>query len=308
MAIRLIGRTADAVIGQSVHVLASAVNAPHQFARLIEAVEWQRAIGLVSQISGADGRRLWAEVEGRPLNGADRSYMLRLRDVTAWRTVVANARRLERRFNALARLTSDGVYHLRVDPDCRLVLNWMAGAFERLTGYGVVEIEPLGGWSALVEPADLRLLQRRVQKLLAGEQASAEYRIKSRDGGHRWLRDTGWPQWEQAHELVVEILCAADDITDQRRLEEQLLAVRADRQALIGLADGLVCEIDGDSRLRAVAGNADGDLPTRLQTGIGRPLHDVIGLDLADTWRQHMARTVRGSGPVTIAVAWPVGA
>jgi hypothetical protein len=133
MPIRLIGRTADAVIGQSVHVLASAVNAPHQFARLIEAVEWQRAIGLILQIIGADGRRLWAELEGRPLEGVDRSYMLRLRDV-AWRTVVAKARRLERRFNALAQLTSDGVYHLRVDPDCRLVLNWMAGAFERLTG------------------------------------------------------------------------------------------------------------------------------------------------------------------------------
>ncbi len=307
-AIRLIGRAADAIIGQSVHVLASAITAPLDFARLIDAVERHRPIELRLQIAGAAGRQLWTEVEGRPLAGTDRFYTIRLRDVTAQRTVVANARRLERRFEALTNLTSDGVYHLRVEPDCRLVLDWIAGAFERLTGYGVAEIEALGGWSALVEPADLRLVQRRAQKLLAGEQASAEYRIKSRDGGRRWLRDTGWPQWDQAHELVIGILCAADDITDQRRLEDQLLAEQLDRKALIKLTDGLVCEIGVDGRLADVAGSADGELPVRLQTGVGRPLQDVIGLDLADIWRQQIARSVPGWAPVTFAFAWPAGA
>jgi PAS domain S-box-containing protein len=307
-AARLIGRAAEALIGQSFQVLASAITAPVELARLVDAIDGQRAIELALQIVGASGRRLWTEVEGRPLAGSDRTYAIRLRDITAQRTVVANARRLERRFDALARLTSDGVYHLRVDPDCRLVLDWMAGAFERLTGYGVAEIEALGGWSALVEPADLRLVQRRAQKLLAGEQASAEYRIKSRDGSRRWLRDTGWPQWDQAHELVVGILCAADDITEQRRLEEQLLAEQLDRKALIGLTDGLVCEIDGDGGLRAVAGNAAGELPARLQGGVGRPLQDVIGLDLADTWRQQIARVIPGWAPVTFTFIWPAGA
>ena len=107
------------------------------------------------------------------------------------------------------------------------MLDWTAGAFERLTGYSAAEIEAVGGWSALVEPADLRIVQRRAQKLLAGEQASAEYRIKRRDGSRRWLRDTGWPQWDEARELVVGVLCVAQDITERRALEEQLLAAAA---------------------------------------------------------------------------------
>jgi PAS domain-containing protein len=192
-AARLIGRAANAMVAQPLELLASTVTKPVQIARLSEAVERQRPIDLVLQIAGAGGRRLWSEVEGRPLAGAERPYLLRLRDITAQRTVVATARRLERRFDALTNLTSDGVYHLRVEPDCRLVLDWMAGAFERLSGYDVGEIEALGGWAALVEPADLRLLQRRAQHFLAGQQASAEYRIRSRDGARRWLRDTGWP-------------------------------------------------------------------------------------------------------------------
>jgi diguanylate cyclase (GGDEF)-like protein/PAS domain S-box-containing protein len=305
---RLIDRAADAVVGQSVQVLASAVIGRPDLARLADAAERQRAIRLVMRITGAGGRRLWIEIEGVPLAGANQPYVLRLHDVTAQRGVMAAARRLEQRFDALARLTSDGVYHLRVDPDCRLVLDWMAGAFQRLTGYGVAEIETLGGWSALVEPTDLRLLQRRAQKLLAGQEASAEYRIKTRDGGRRWLRDTGWPQWDEAHELVVGVLCAADDITEQRRLEQQLLAEQLDRKSLIGLIDGLVCEIDGGGRLRAVASHADGELPARLQAGVGRPLQDVIGLDLAETWRQQMERIVPGWAPVTFAFIYPTGA
>ena len=151
---RLVGRATEALVGQSVQVLASAVTDQQEFARLIDAIERQRAIDLVLQVTGAGARRIWVEAEGRPLAGEHRPYLLHLRDVTAQRSVVATAQRLEHRFDALAKLTSDGVYHLRTEPDCRLVLDWTAGAFERLTGYGAPEVEALGGWTALV---DLRI-------------------------------------------------------------------------------------------------------------------------------------------------------
>ena len=304
---RLIGRAADAVVGQTVHVLASAVTEPLDLARMIDAIERQRVIDLALQITGAGGRRLWIEVEGRPLVGDGRPYLLHLRDVTAQRAATATAQRLERRFDALANLTSDGVYHLRIEPDCRLVLDWTAGAFERLTGYGAADLEALGGWSALVEPADLRIVQRRAQKLLTGEPASVEYRIKSRDGARHWLRDTGWPQWDDAHELVVGILCAAEDITERRELEEQLLAHQLDRKALIGLTGGLVCELDGEAGLRSATGHASGELARRLQSGVGRRLQDLVGLDLAETWRRQIERIVPGWAPVTFTCTYSAG-
>ena len=66
---RLIGRATKALVGQSVQVLAAAVTDPQEFARLINAIERQRPIDLVLQIAGAGPRRIWAEVEGRPLAG-----------------------------------------------------------------------------------------------------------------------------------------------------------------------------------------------------------------------------------------------
>jgi diguanylate cyclase (GGDEF)-like protein/PAS domain S-box-containing protein len=304
---RLIGRSADAMIGQSLHALASAVTEPLELARLIHAIERHRGIDLMLQIAAAGGRNVWTQVQGRPLAAKNRPYMVYLRDVTMQRAVVATARRVERRFDALANLTSDSVYHLRVNPDCRLVLDWTAGAFERLTGYSEAEIEALGGWTVLVEREDLRILQRRAQKLLAGEQASVEYRIKSRDGACHWLRDTGRPEWDEARELVVGVLCVVQDITERRGLEEQLLVQRLERRSLISLTDGLVCEIDREGRLLAVAGHTDGELAGHLRTSVGRRLQEVIGPGHAATWQRQIERILPGWAPVPFALSYPAG-
>ena len=302
---RLIGRKSEAMLGQSLRALASTITDPLELARLIDAIERRRAIELSLQIAAAGGRTLWTQVQGRPIMGEGRPYLLYLRDVTAQRTVVQTAQRLERRFDALATLSSDAIYHLRVDPDCRLTLDWTAGAFERLTGYNAAEIEALGGWAALVEPADLRLVQLRAQKFIAGEQASAEYRIKSRDGARHWLRDAGWPQWDESRELVIGVLCAAQDITERRTLEEQVLAQQFERRSLISLSDGLICEIDGDGRLRAVAGHAEGELAGRLRAGVGRTLEEVSGPEHAAIWQRQIEGLVPGWAPVSFALVHP---
>jgi diguanylate cyclase (GGDEF)-like protein/PAS domain S-box-containing protein len=304
---RLIGRSADAVVGHSLRALASAVAEPLELARLIDAIERHSGIDLTLRVAAAGDRNLWTEVQGRPLAGANRPYMVYLRDVTAQRSVDATTRLIERRFDALANLTLDSVYHLRVDPDCRLVLDWTAGAFERLTGYSAAEIGALGGWTILVESADLRILQRRAQKLLAGKQATAEYRIKSRDGARHLLRDTVWPQWDEARELVVGAICVAQDITDRRRLEEELRVRQLERRSLISLTDGLVCEIDGDGRVLAVAGHTGGELAGRLRAGVGRTLQEVIGSGHAATWQRRIGRIVPGRAPLGFALSYPGG-
>ena len=304
---RLLGRTAGSLVGQPVGALAANATEPLAVARLTDAIAAHRAIDLPLALAAADGRPIWIEARGRPLPEQNGLYLVHLRDATAQRAAATSAQQLELRFKALAQLSSESVYHLRVEADCRLVLGWTAGAFERVTGYAAAEIEASGGWSALVEPTDLRIVQRRAQRLLAGEQASAEYRIRRRDGSRRWLRDTGWPQWDEARELIVGILCVAQDITKRRRLEEQLLVHQLERRSLIGLTDGLLCEIDGQHRLRAVAGHAEGELARRLRAGVGRPLQDVIGLDLAASWRRHGERVVPGWSPISFTLGHGVG-
>jgi diguanylate cyclase (GGDEF)-like protein/PAS domain S-box-containing protein len=301
---RLLGRDERALLGQSVHVLATPDTEPLELARLIDGVAQRRAVDLVMQVAGAGGVAAWSEVRGRPLAGVG-PYVVHLHDVTPQRAAVAKAQRLERRFDALARLTSDSVYQLRVETDCRLTLDWTAGAFARLVGYSAPEVEALGGWTALVDPADARIVQRRAQKLLAGETASAEYRIKGKDGARRWLRDTGWPQWDEAHELVVGALCVAEDVTERRALEERLRVQEIERRSLTGLLEGVLCELDAAGRIRAVSGAAEGPLPRRLRAATGSLLEEVVGLEAAELWRRQSVGVVPGWAPVRFTVLHP---
>ncbi|HEX6113625.1 MAG TPA: PAS domain-containing protein, partial [Geminicoccaceae bacterium] len=303
----LIGRSADELLDQPLDVLGAARTDALDFARLLEAARRRREIGLSLRLAGgAEGVCL--EIKGSPL-GDDRSlYLLELRDVSELQALADAVRRHEIRHLALARLTSDIVYYLRVEPDCRLTLEWSAGTFGHLIGYSPAEIEALGGWTALVEPADLRIVQRRAQRLLAGEETSAEYRVRTRNGACCWLRDLGHPHWDDAHELVVGVLCVAQDITAHRRLEESLLAEQVERTSLLALIDGFVCEVDPEGVLRDLSGMPQGELGARLRTGVGRPLRETLGLELAETWQRQITRVVPGAPPVSCAFVYPATA
>jgi PAS domain S-box-containing protein len=294
----LVGRSPGELLDHPLDVLVAARTDALDFARLVDAARGRREIGLSLRLAGgADG--ICLEIKGSPLRDDRSLYLLELRDVSELQALADAVRRHEIRHLALARLTSDVVYYLRVEPDCRMVIEWSAGTFAHLIGYSPAEIEALGGWTALVEPADLRLVQRRAQRLLAGEEATAEYRVRTRSGACCWLRDLGHPHWDDAHELVVGVLCVAQDITANRRLEDRLLAEQLERGSLLALIDGFVCEVDPEGVLRDLNGMPQGELGTRLRTGLGRPLREALGLELAETWQRQITRVVPGSSPVS---------
>jgi diguanylate cyclase (GGDEF)-like protein/PAS domain S-box-containing protein len=303
----LIGRSAGELLDQPLDVLVAARTDALDFARLVDAARWRREIGLSLRLAGgAEG--ICLEIKGSPLRDDRSLYLLELRDVSELEAL-ANAVRLhEIRHLALARLTSDVVYYLRVEPDCRMVIEWSAGTFAQLIGYSPAEVEALGGWTALVEPADLRLVQRRAQRLLAGEEATAEYRVRTRGGACCWLRDLGHPHWDDAHELVVGVLCVAQDVTAHRRLEKDLQAEQLERDSLLGLIDGLVCEVEAEGVLRDLSGTLRGELGARLRTGVGRPLREVLGHELAETWRRQITRVVPGAPAVSCDFVYPAAA
>jgi PAS domain S-box-containing protein len=137
-------------------------------------------------------------------------------------------RESEERHRSISELTSDYVYRVTVDPDGGLQLDWATDAFERFTGYAPEELIARGGWPTLVHPDDLpRYQERRGHTLASGESDVDEYRIISKNGEVRWLRDYWKPEWDAERERVVRILGAADDITERKEAEERLREARA---------------------------------------------------------------------------------
>jgi len=142
-------------------------------------------------------------------------------DVTRSRAEAA-LRRSEERYRAVSELTSDYVYEYGVATNGQLTLEEVTAAFTRITGFSPEESRDRGGWKSHVFSEDQPVAQRRLQRLLAGEEDVSEYRIVTRDGETRWLRDYGRAVWDEAAGRVTRIYGAVEDITDRKLAEERL--------------------------------------------------------------------------------------
>lgn len=128
----------------------------------------------------------------------------------------------EMRYRIVSDISSDYAYALQVHEDGSLINLWMTGAFEKMTGYSRTEIAEKGGWEFLIHPEDTAIAFRQVGIYLSGMPSTSEYRIISKSGEVRWVRDRGRPEWDADEQRVKYIYGATKDITLQREAQQEL--------------------------------------------------------------------------------------
>jgi PAS domain S-box-containing protein len=170
------------------------------------------------------GRRTMLLNARRLFREANRSklILLAIEDITERKQAEEALKESEERFHRISDLTSDYAYAFRVEKGNRLVLEWVTDSFTRITGYTPQEVDERGGWPSLIHPDDMPIALARAQRLFSGEDDVSEFRIVRKDGQSRWLRDHGHPVWDDKQQRVVRIYGAAQDITEQKRVEETL--------------------------------------------------------------------------------------
>ncbi len=127
----------------------------------------------------------------------------------------------ESRYRVVADLTSDYAYAFRVERDGRVAIEWVLGALTQITGYTVEEMQARGGGMAFVHPDDWNMTLQRVQRLLAGTPDTRDFRIITKSGETRWVRETARPVWDASRQYL-RVVAAAQDITERKRAEEVL--------------------------------------------------------------------------------------
>ena len=140
------------------------------------------------------------------------------------------------RYRVIAELTSDYAYSLRADTETKVVLDWANGAYSRLTGLGETDLHrgvTQARWIKTAHTGDRASMQKRVDTLLSGESITTEYKIVSKTGETRWLRDIGRPILDDDGR-VIRIYCAAQDITEDMRKAELIEDRTLDPKALCG--------------------------------------------------------------------------
>ncbi len=139
----------------------------------------------------------------------------------------------EERFRTVSELTSDYAYAFRVEPDGRLLEEWVTAPFKQITGFTPAELEARGGWATLVHPDDRPIAQQRRQRLLTGQPDASEFRIITKSGTIRWIRDHGRSIRDEQQERVVRIYGAAQDITAYKQAVEELQHHREHLEELV---------------------------------------------------------------------------
>jgi PAS domain S-box-containing protein len=136
----------------------------------------------------------------------------------------------EQRYRNIAELVSDFAYCLAVDVDDKLAPEWATEGFTRSTG---LPTDALADLSQHVHADDRVRVVSRIPALREGKDGVTEYRLRTSDGGYRWLRESARPLWDDSRQRVIGIVCAAQDITAQKKSEERVLSTLKERGKLL---------------------------------------------------------------------------
>jgi two-component system cell cycle sensor histidine kinase/response regulator CckA len=204
--------------------------------RVWEAVQCQinngdRSFSIEFRCRRKDDRWGWINGRGKVValddDGAIQRVIGTYTDITARKRAEKALRENEERYRLISTVASDYMFSTRLDADGKLVLNWVAGAFEKITGYTFEEYIAHGGWRAALHPDDLAVDDRDMEKLRANQPLITEIRTLTKSGRTVWVRVYAHPVWDAERKELVGIYGAVQDITARKQAEterEQLLA------------------------------------------------------------------------------------
>ena len=200
----------------------------------------------------------------------------------------------EERYRLISAVATDYVFSSALAPDGTLVLNWVAGAFEKITGYAFDEYVARGGWRATVHPDDLAQDDRDLETLRANRDLRSELRTLAKDGRVVWVEVAAHPVWDEKQQRLVGIYGAVKDVTARKRAEAEAQATTDTLNAFVDSVPGFGAYVDAEERYRFVNRYHENWFKDSRRQFIGRRLEDVHRPETYAVMRPYSRRALAG--------------
>ena len=173
-----------------------------------------------------DGKIIWVEStisfirdkEGRAINLLSVS-----RDITTKKIIEKKLKESEEKYRAISNLTSDYLFSTRVDENGNHKLEWIAGSFEKITGYSYEEYQSVGGWRGTLHPDELKFDDLDLINLCKNEKVNREIRTFNKNGELVWVNSKAQPIWDYVENKLIGVYGAVSDITERKKNEESIV-------------------------------------------------------------------------------------
>jgi len=178
-----------------------------------------------SRIRAQNGNYLWFELQALPLKSLEGKIVKWFGSATNIQKevdMVEILRENEERYRLISWAASDYMFASKIDKNGFAKTQWVAGAFEAITGYTFDEYIKRGGWRSMLFPEDIELDERDMNKLRANQSVVSEIRTLTKSGKVVWVRVYAHPAWDEKTNSLVGINGAVQDITERKLAEEEL--------------------------------------------------------------------------------------
>ena len=179
------------------------------------------------------------------------------------RRALSRARASEVKYSLISQVSLDYSFSTELNSQGNMRLNWVAGAFEKITGYTFEEYIANGGWLGHLYPDDAEKDAQALAKLKNNQQVVHDIRTYTKTREVQWVRVYAHPVWDAKQNRLVGIVGAVQDITKQHEAEARELRRRAMLEKVVQLG----------KRVTEVS-----DLRTTIER-IWHGVHDDLGFD-----------------------------
>ena len=180
-----------------------------------------------------DGEIRWIRDRAFPIiNQAGEVYRVVgiAEDISARKQAEKAIRESEERFRQLAENIQDSFWLVSAELTDLL---YLSPAYEQIWGRSCEELyaDPLK-WMECVHPQDKPLLLEALERIVAGESTSTEYRILRPDGTIRWVCDRAFPIYDESGKFY-RIAGICEDISDRKFTDARIQAALREKEVLL---------------------------------------------------------------------------